>query len=232
MTSKINDRFKDAPWYVKCQDENIFVIGCGGISSNMLYYTCKTVPATYWIWDDDVVEEINVGSQFFFKNQIGKLKVEAMAETLQQGSIANVHTFNSKYNDESANIVITGLDNMKTRKQVYDVWKNNPSRELLIDGRLRANLYEIYVVTPGREELYEQTLFEDSEVDDGPCTFKQTAYFAGLIGSRIAHVLVNYLTNKYSEEPVCELPFSIKELGDLFYVKIDNYDTNTEEGIF
>lgn len=86
--------------------------------------------------------------------------------------------------------------------------------------RLRANLYEVYVVIKGREEEYEKTLFNDSEVDDGPCTFKQTAYFGMLVGARITHVLVNYLTNKYAKEEVCNLPFKISEFGEPFLIDI------------
>ena len=93
-----------------------------------------------------------------------------------------------------------------------------PIRNYGINMRLRASLYEVYVVTKGREEEYEKTLFDDSETDDGPCTFKQTAYFGMLIGARITHCLVNYLTNKYSNEEICSLPFHIQEFGECFYI--------------
>ena len=117
-------------------------------------------------------------------------------------------------------IMISGLDNMEARKQVWEEWKKHEDREIYIEGRLRSSLYEIYVVTKGKEEQYEATLFDDSEVDDGPCTFKQTAYFGMLIGARITQVLVNYLTNKYSKEEICTIPFSVKEMGELFYFDI------------
>jgi hypothetical protein len=91
---------------------------------------------------------------------------------------------------------------------------------LLIDGRLSANLYEVYVVTPGKEEEYEKTLFESSEASYAPCTFKQTAYVGALIGARITQVVVNYLSNKYSEVPFCTLPFKIEEFTEPFYIDI------------
>ena len=227
--SNINGRFKDAPWYQGCMNESILVVGAGGISSNSLYYLAKTIPATYYVVDNDTVDEINIGTQFFSKSQIGSFKVGAMANMINDYSSAKAVSLNKLYTNEYCPITITGLDNMKTRKEVYEQWKSHEDREILIDGRLRANLYEIYVVLKGREAEYEATLFDDSEVDDGPCTFKQTAYFAGLIGSRITHVLVNYLSNKYSDDPVCEVPFSIKEVGDLFYVEIKNSESDLVE---
>lgn len=215
-----NARFKDAPWYSECIKEKILFIGQGGIGGNAMYCLAKTIPATYFILDNDFVEDINVGTQFFTKLQIGKRKVEAIKETLNNCSIATIHTIPSKYNNEYLPVMISGLDNMATRKQVYEEWKKHEDREIYIEARLRAQLYEVYVVIKGREEEYEKTLFDDSETDDGPCTFKQTAYFGMLIGARITHCLVNYLTNKYSNEEICSLPFHIQEFGEPFYINV------------
>lgn len=215
-----NARFKDAPWYEKSIKEQILFVGQGGIGSNAMYCLAKTIPATYFIMDNDIIEEFNCGTQFFDYNQIGKRKVDAMIETLSIRSTAKLNPLPQKYNNEYLPIMISGLDNMATRKQVYEEWKKHENREIYIDGRLRANLYEVYVVTKGREEDYEKTLFNDDETSDGPCTFKQTAYFGMLIGARITHVLVNYLTNKYSKEEVCSLPFKIQEFGEPFYINV------------
>lgn len=211
-----NDRFKDAPWYEQCTKENIVVVGQGGIGGNFMYCAAKTIPCTYFIIDEDVVNEINIGCQFFNKTQIGKYKVEAINETLKSQSLASIFPFKKKYTDEYSPIIVTALDNMAARKQVFNKWKTKEDREILIDGRLRANYYEIFVVTPGKEEEYEKTLFDDSEVSEGPCTFKQTAYFGMLIGARITHILVNYLTNKYMGEQVCNIPFRVSEIGEPF----------------
>lgn len=216
MQSDINSRFKDAPWYTESSKEAILVVGCGGIGGNALYCLSKTIPATYYLVDDDTVNTVNLGTQFFNNTQIGKPKIEALVETLKTQTLARFIPFKHKYAYEYLPITITALDNMKARKEVYDEWKTRENRELLIDGRLRANLYEIYVVTPDKQEEYEKTLFDDSEVDEGPCTFKQTAYFGMLIGARITHVLVNYLTNKYMKEEVCNIPFKINEFGEAF----------------
>lgn len=217
----IDSRFKDAPWYLRCKDEFIMVVGCGGIGSNALYYLTKTIPAKYLIIDNDIVEDVNVGCQFFSKTDIELSKVAALSARFGQMSNAIITTFQGLYDGSTTTpIMISGLDNMATRKQIYEAWKLREDRELLLDGRLRANYYEIFAVTKDRESEYEETLFEDSKVSDGPCTFKQTAYFGGLIGARITHLLVNYLTNKYSEDPINVLPFTIKEFGDFMNIEI------------
>jgi molybdopterin/thiamine biosynthesis adenylyltransferase len=216
-----NDRFKDAPWYNGCTKEQILFIGQGGIGGNAMYCLAKTIPATYYILDYDTVDEINIGTQFFNKTQIGKKKVHAIKQTLESFSTAQINPIDAKYKNEHLPIMISGLDNMEARKQVFEEWKKHEDREIYIEARLRAALYEVYIVTKGKEEEYEKTLFNDSETDDGPCTFKQTAYFGMLVGARITHCLVNYLTNKYSEDgDVCSLPFKIQEYGEPFYIDI------------
>jgi molybdopterin/thiamine biosynthesis adenylyltransferase len=215
--SKYHERFKDAPWFIKSQEEKIVVVGNGGIGSNALYCLTKTIPAQYYIIDHDTVMEHNVGTQFFWPKQIGMYKVEACKNLCEYPGSKPIITMHKEFSDEYMPIMISALDNMKARREVFDVWKTKEDRQILIEARLRSSLYEVYVVIPGREEEYEKTLFSDSEVDSGPCTFKQTAYFAMLCGARITHVLVNYLINKYAREEICNLPFRIQEVGECMY---------------
>lgn len=130
-----NDRFKDAPWYEGCKNENILLVGTGGIGSNTLFAMTKTIPAKYWIFDMDKVEYYNVGTQHFKINQVGKYKVQAIMDNCIEQSNCTIHPFTSKYSNEYMPIMVTGLDNMETRKQAFEEWKSHSDRELFIDGR-------------------------------------------------------------------------------------------------
>jgi len=215
------DRFKDAPWFKESSKETIIVGGAGGIGSNTLYYMTKTIPAKYYIFDNDTVVEHNIGTQFFTKDSLSKFKVEAIKTILTNFGISenNLQIFRDKIDSNILPIAIAGFDNMAARKQMYTNWKNLDNREIFIDGRLSANMYQVFTVVKGREEWYEKTLFEDSAVAEAPCTFKQTAYFAGLIGARITHLLVNYLSNKYANEDIFNIPFLVEESGEPFTIK-------------
>ncbi len=223
----ITDRFKDAPWFAESYKEKILLAGVGGIGSNALYYLAKTIPASYYIFDNDTVESHNIGTQFFSIKDKGDLKVKALKNNINLfcGNSIFVQPFPFKIKDDYMPISIAAFDNMEARKQLFDTWKRQESREIFIDGRLSANVYQIFVVIKGREEWYEATLFDDTVVESAPCTFKQTAYVAGLIGARITHVVVNYLSNKYMNDDVFNLPYFIEESTELFNVKI-SYDTN------
>ena len=200
---KTTDRFKDAAWLNETFIP-ICVGGVGGIGSNFVYFASKSIRGTFYCFDPDLVETQNIGTQFFTKSQLDQYKVNAISQTvLNFNSIGEVIAFPRKIGENIANIAISAFDNMDARKEMFNSWKKLRNKELFIDGRLSATIYQIYVVTPGeREEWYEKTLFEDSAVEDAPCTFKQTAHFAGLIGARMVHILTNYLGNKYTKEDI------------------------------
>lgn len=219
------DRFKDAPWlHLPIQERpKVLVGGVGGIGSNMLYYMTKTIPGSYYIFDPDIVEQHNIGTQFFMPIRIGRNKVAAIRTLLLDfgidSSIQGFTTAISKNDGNIMPITISAFDNMLARKDLFHNWKQLKTREIFIDGRLSANIYQVFVVIPGREEWYEKTLFNDADVPNAPCTFKQTAYFGGLIGARMTHVLVNYLSNKAMNEDVMNIPYLIEENGDPFVIK-------------
>lgn len=158
-------------------------------------------------------------TQFYNKSDVGQLKVTSSLKRIKEyNPEIIVQASSDKYSSSVTKpIMIAALDNMKTRQEMFNAWKLKDDREIYIDARLRANFYEIFTVIPGLEEDYERTLFKDDEVDSAPCTYKSTSYFGMLCGARITHILVNYLSNKYSQESIYSVPFEIREFGDLMY---------------
>ena len=112
MNININSRFKDAPWYIESTKESILLVGLGGIGGNSLYCLSKTIPAKYFLVDNDVVTDYNVGCQFFTESQIGKPKIEAIIETMKNQSLANFMPFKKMFSNEYLPITITALDNI------------------------------------------------------------------------------------------------------------------------
>lgn len=225
--NQFSDRFKSASWMEL--RPSILVAGMGGIGSNTLYNLWKTIPADYYAVDMDNVEDINVFTQFFSKDSLGKPKVTAVASILKglTGELPDrsLSTINKKIVPDTPNpmvlpITISAFDNMTARRTIFEQWKNLSNREILLDGRLRATYYQVITVVKGREDEYEATLFEDGEIEPAPCTYKQTPHFGMLIGARITHILTNYLTNKVLEEEINVVPFMIEENGDNMYVNI------------
>lgn len=61
---------------------SVAVIGCGGLGSNAAAMLVRSGVRTLTLIDFDRVEESNLNRQLFFRDQLGRLKTEALAETL------------------------------------------------------------------------------------------------------------------------------------------------------
>jgi len=63
-------------------ESNVAIVGCGGLGSNVAAMLLRSGVRTLTLIDFDVVEESNLNRQLFFRDQIGRPKTEALAETL------------------------------------------------------------------------------------------------------------------------------------------------------
>jgi hypothetical protein len=125
-----------------------------------------------------------------------------------------------EYNSQTIghHLCITGFDNMAARKTMFLNWKkaipyftNNDFKNIkpiFIDGRLTADNIQIFCVTPENMSEYENNyLFSDSEVEDAPCTFKQTSYLAAIIGGLMVNCFLNHIQNSYNTNVTFTVPF-------------------------
>ena len=223
------NRFKDAPWYQNSYNEVISIMGLGGIGSNTAYNISRTIPCTIYLEDFDVIEEHNLGTQFFHGSYVGQNKTNGLSMTLNsfaKSSFIKPLTINKNNTiNNTSSITITGFDNLEARRKYFNFWRNLQNKELFIDGRLEANFYQIFAVTPETEEQYDAMLTKemenrDNSSDGGKCTFKQTPYVAMLIGARITQIVVNYLSKKYNKDSLYTVPYFIEEFTEIFYINI------------
>ena len=61
---------------------SVAVVGCGGLGSNVAAMLLRSGVRNLTLIDFDVVDASNLNRQLFFGDQIGRLKTEALAETL------------------------------------------------------------------------------------------------------------------------------------------------------
>lgn len=210
-------RFKDLIWFEKTKDKKVVIGGCGGIGSwlSLLVSRAGLIP---FIYDDDKIEAHNIGGQFFELNDVGLYKVEAIRKILIEFSNTFSYTLSEKYIKSSmrSNIMFSAFDNMKARKIMFENFKEfiehtNVSelsiKPIFIDGRLGAEYFEIYCVTEDKIEEYEKTLFEDSEIQDLPCTAKQTSHTATMIAANMVGFLTNHISNCTTNSNERVVPF-------------------------
>src|SRR3990167_178363 len=179
-------------------DIPISIIGAGGIGSWTALALLKMGCSNVTVYDFDTVEEHNLGSQIYTHTDIGELKVEALKSKLSLLTSTQIHTATANVNTmnmiPTTSIVILAVDNIDTRKQVFEALEGTNC--VLIDGRMAGNAIEIYTVKPDDPtsvKAYQDTLFEASEALPIPCSERAVVYNCFVMSG-----LITDLVGKYS----------------------------------
>lgn len=214
-------RFSGAEW--ADQLRSILMVGAGGINS-WTALSLSRIGHIITLIDPDEVDQTNVhGGQMFRTEDIDRFKVDAVVSICRQfGCINAIDAVAGSYNRDEmqeSNIVICGLDNMITRRQVFEDWRDSTlslndsakKEAILIDGRLTMEMLEIFAVRyscPKDMIRYEEDhLFSDEEAEILDCTTKQSTFSAMTIAGMITGVLCNHLTNIKLNDDFREVPF-------------------------
>ena len=245
MTEEHSSRFKDAPWFPK-EETNVIVGGAGGIGSwlTLLLSRAGFYPVVY---DFDVLEGHNLAGQLYTQKdaEIGALKVDALKGLCKHFADTDITVMAEKYTKDSMthNYVFSAFDNMQARKDMFAAWKEyvkeweefksvadaahipniSLSEPIFIDGRLTAEQMQIFCVTPDKIEEYEKHLFDDSEVEDAPCTMKQTSHSAAMIASHMVGFFTNHMTNNAVKDKDRTVPFFWE-----YFIPINYINENAE----
>lgn len=210
-TLEQTNRFKDAEWLPK-NNEAVLVGGAGGIGSWVTFFLTK-IGFNVYLYDFDTVEEHNLGGQLFKQNAVGKTKVEAVKEVVQQFCGVEISGFIEKITETSPGhyFCISAFDNMEARKTMFNTWKKfailYPEKAIFIDGRLELESFQVFCVTPDRIEEYESHLFSDSAIEEAACTLKQTSHTAAMIATTMTAFLTNHIANLNLEIKLRDIPF-------------------------
>lgn len=224
-TLLINDatsRFSGTEWYNAIQKAHIILAGCGGIGSWAVLQLARMNPEALFMYDDDIVEQANMSGQLYCIEDIGKAKVDAMANMIRSyTTMRSIYAIKDKFtqNCEAGDIMICGFDNMTARRVFFSKWlehvnsKSNEERYkcLLLDGRLSIDTLQVFCITGDNEwalsEYQHKYLFTDAEADATQCSLKQTTYLACMIGSVIVNLFTNWVANTLNPAIPYDLPF-------------------------
>lgn len=168
----------------------ITMIGCGGIGSPVVSMLAKEGCSNITVYDDDTVDEHNLPNQHFRPKDIGRPKVEAIKEIVKEFTDIEIVAKNERFtNQEVRGILISGVDRMSTRKEIWKHIRMNPKVKYYIDARMGGELATAFVVNPMDPDdcdEYDESLHSDEESDKMPCTARSIIYtvygLASLIG--------------------------------------------------
>jgi hypothetical protein len=176
------------------------IIGAGAIGSSTALLTAKMGCREITIWDPDKFEEHNLPNQMCRIQDIGRPKVEAVAEMVMDFEGVEIMPRFERFNGEAdpGSLVIMAVDSMKARKEIWEMIKKLPILGIM-DGRMGLTSMSLYTaIFPSKPmiERYEQQLWDDAAVKELRCTAKSTIFTANTIASLICMNIVTYLKDK------------------------------------
>lgn len=175
----------------------IMIVGAGSVGSWTAMCLGKLGVRDITVMDMDHVEVHNVGAQAYTSADEDEPKVEALQRRLSFLLEQPIKGINRQWTPEvdlsEYDVVISSVDNITVRKNIYKQLKG--SRKLILDPRMAGNGIEIYTVRCWEEKdcsFYEDTLFEESETIETPCSERVIAYNVFSIAGMIGNLLGKY----------------------------------------
>ena len=127
LVDEATSRFSSAVWYENIQKKTVILAGVGGIGSYVGFLLARMKPAYMFIYDNDIVEAVNMSGQLYGQSDLGRLKVSALTEMIRNyAGYSSVFAISERFTDESeaSDIMICGFDNMEARRLFFNKWVN------------------------------------------------------------------------------------------------------------
>lgn len=234
LVDEATSRFSSAIWYENIQKKTILVAGIGGIGSWLTLLLARLKPAALFIYDNDIVEAVNMSGQLYGQSDIGIAKITAISHMVRNyADYGSIFAISERFTPECepTDIMICGFDNMEARKIFFQKWvehvQSKPEKErkncLYLDGRLAAEEFQILCIRGDDEyninRYSNEFLFSDAEADETICSYKQTTFCANMIASYMVNLFVNFCAN---EVGACrDLPFFTTYNAIAMYLKTE-----------
>lgn len=185
----------------------VTVIGCGGIGSPTAMALAKMGCVDVTLIDDDSVENHNLPNQIYRLGDIGTPKVAALTSILHDFSGVIAKPKGEKVTAGTAleGVVISGVDSMTARAEIWKAVKYKPAIQLYVDARMGAEVMRIYTIRPTNPEdvrAYEEMLYPDEKAQELPCTGRAIIYNVFAISSLVASQVKKHARGE-------EFPFEI-----------------------
>lgn len=157
-------------------NRRVDVIGAGATGSAIVMQLAKLGIANIHVWDFDKVEEHNIANQLYGIHDIGKFKVDALAEIVLTTTGTQITAHNAAVDGNTTGFrdyVFLVTDTMSSRKDISNgAILFNPNIKFMIETRMGAELGMIYTInpsSPSQVTAWKNTLFDDAEAEVSAC---------------------------------------------------------------
>lgn len=183
------------------------IVGAGGIGSFTALALAKLGIQRLNLVDFDDVEPHNIPNQLFGLRQAGGTKVGSLRETIsyyagaedEGGPVVVEHEQPLQDGIPLAPVVISALDSMEARADLWQQVRYKFNVGLFLDGRLGGQSVVLYAVNPTNPvdvDGYEATLHSDDEGLELPCTARSIIDVGFAVASLITRATRRHFTHQ------------------------------------
>jgi molybdopterin/thiamine biosynthesis adenylyltransferase len=196
----------------KFGNKEVNIVGCGATGSYTAFLLAKIGVQNLHLWDFDIVEPHNLPNQIFRTKDVGKSKVEALAEIIEEiGVKPTAHYAMVDSATELKGIVFLLIDDMDIRKNIWDgAIKFKLAVDLMIETRMaidNGRVYAIQPCIPSDINLWENSLYSSEEAEESVCTNRVISPTVTFISSLAVWKLIKWFNKEDMEK---ELIFSCR----------------------
>ena len=189
----------------------VTIIGAGAIGSYAALALAKIGFNDITVYDFDVVEPKNQPGQLYGLDDVGELKVVALKRIVSELANIEINHQPVKWEGqefEKGGIVISAVDCMDARKEIFQKVKLKSNFTLLMDGRIGGQAVRLLSVRPmSMQDIdkYKKTLFTNEEAAELPCTERSVSDINFWVSGMIARQVRTFLTegdNAFTHEVI------------------------------
>ena len=178
------------------------ILGCGAIGSSAAMQLARSGAITFFLYDMDKVEELNIGVSQYDSRHVGIQKVKALGYILEDiNPNCKIECINGEFKEYYYNgnkdIAILAFDTMNVRMEAVKILCATKQKPMcIIDGRMGAEHYQQYIIPKPDIDKYEKVWYSDDDMSTDPCNAKATSYCSNMSGSFIANAVRKFVTGQ------------------------------------
>ena len=182
----------------------VCLIGAGGIGAPTALALAKIGVGMLEIYDDDDVDDVNLGPQMYGTDVLNKGKVHSLRNMLRkQAPWTTVEINKTRFTsvtDVDHDVVISAVDSLAVRKEIWQAVQQSEVNlgnrcKLLLDPRMGAEVFSLKVVEPKLDGSWYEHSLEGKPVE-APCTARSTFYCGLVAGGLVAAALASWVRDE------------------------------------
>ena len=203
-------RFKNQDGIIKpdlLASKSFVVVGAGAIGSFFTMTLAKMGAREIVVYDDDRIANHNIANQMYPMLHVGRTKTDALADVVRSYSGETIHTIPHKWDGQVAEYVVSCVDSMAARSEIYA--KAKAAGSIYLDGRMGAEVIRAYCIdtrSPEQCAFYERTLYTDAAAEEARCAVKSIIYTVLVVSGILLDMVRRQIVGAVNpQEVLCDL---------------------------